>query len=96
MAALVAVATLALMTVLALRAERRFADHATLPMQYGLDLRPTWGAPRRLALAFMPGLALAVFLPLLIFLPDPAGAAIAAVSLIGGQVFYHHLLGRSA
>ena len=54
-------ATLAVMTVLAFRAERRFADHETLPMQYGLDLRPAWRVPRRLAPAFMASLVLAVF-----------------------------------
>lgn len=95
-AALAAVAVL-LMAGLAVRAERRFADHPTLPMQFGLDGRPNWRAPRRIALSFMPGLALLVFLPLLAFAPAEIGAmAIAAASMLGGQTFYHHLLGRAA
>ena len=95
MNAVLAAATVALMAGLAFRAERRFADHPTLPMQFGLDGRPTWRAARRLALAFLPLLALAVLLLLLILAPDTLGTAIAALSLLAGQVFYHFLLSRA-
>ena len=96
MTAALAAATVLLMAGLAVRAERRFADHPTLPMQFGLDGQPTWRAPRRIALSFMPGLALLVFLPLLALAPGSPGVAIAAASLLGGQLFYHHLLSRAA
>jgi hypothetical protein len=38
-------------------ADRRFARHARLPMQWWLDGRPTWYAPRRLALILFPTLS---------------------------------------
>ena len=96
MSAALAAITVLLMAGLAVRAERRFADHPTLPMQFGLDGRPNWRAPRRIALSFMPGLALLVLLPLLAVTPETGAMAIAAASMLGGQLFYHHLLGRAA
>lgn len=65
-------------------------------MQYGLDGPPTRRALRRLSLAFMPALAVAAFLPLLIFAANPPGVAIATVSLAGGRVLHRYLLDRSA
>jgi hypothetical protein len=41
---------IALSAWIAVRADRRFSRHATLPMQWGLDRRPTWSLPRRPAL----------------------------------------------
>lgn len=46
--------------VLAFRANRRFHDENRLPMQWGFTGEVTWSAPRRLALAFMPMLAVVV------------------------------------
>lgn len=55
-AAVVAVALLAAMSV---RADRVFRAERRLPMQWGLDGRATWSAPRKVALAFTPVLAAA-------------------------------------
>lgn len=46
---------------MALRANRRFHDQPSLPMQWWLTGAVTWSAPRPLALAFMPALAAGVF-----------------------------------
>ena len=52
--ALVAILALVGMSV---RANRRFKDHARLPMQWSLHGTVTWTAPRAIALSFTPVLA---------------------------------------
>lgn len=49
------------LAVLALWANNRFRDEARLPMQWWLTGEVTWSAPRPLALAFVPALAVATF-----------------------------------
>lgn len=44
-------------TIMGVRAERRLVHRPRLPMQWGLDGRPTWTAPRRLALVIVPALS---------------------------------------
>ena len=51
----------AVMIWLALRANTRFSGERHLPMQWWLNGEVTWYAPRRLALAFIPTLAIIVF-----------------------------------
>jgi hypothetical protein len=51
----------AVMIWLALRANIRFSGEQRLPMQWWLNGEVTWYAPRRVALAFIPTLAIAVF-----------------------------------
>lgn len=51
----------AVMIWLALRANTRFSGERRLPMQWWLNGEVTWYAPRRMALAFIPTLAIAVF-----------------------------------
>lgn len=46
---------------LAQSANTRFSSEMQLPMQWGLNGIVTWSAPRRMALAFMPALSIAVF-----------------------------------
>lgn len=46
--------------MLAYRANTRFRSAARLPMQWGLTGKVTWSAPRAIALAFMPVLAVAL------------------------------------
>jgi hypothetical protein len=50
----------AILCGLALRANSRFRDEARLPMQWWLNGEVTWTAPRVLALAFVPALAIGV------------------------------------
>lgn len=42
------------------RADARFRDRATLPMQWWATGEVTWSAPRAIALAFVPGLSILV------------------------------------
>jgi hypothetical protein len=51
------VITIVLLVELSRRANRRWSDEPYLPMQWSLDGRVNWSAPRPLALAFMPVLA---------------------------------------
>ncbi|MBI1200243.1 MAG: hypothetical protein GC203_20485 [Phenylobacterium sp.] len=71
-AVMVAMMTLALLTAMSLRANRRFKEERRLPMQWWLDGSVTWTAPRPVALAFMPVLAAACLAPF-IFLKPKAG-----------------------
>jgi len=86
---------LVILAVMSLRANRRFAAHARLPMQWGFDGTVTWQAPRRVALAFTPLLALAIMLVIgtLVVNTVPAGdkAAMAgvAVLMVSGFVAVH-------
>jgi hypothetical protein len=88
--------TLAAMVLVALRANRRLAHKTNLPMNFGLDGRPGWSAPRHVALAFMPALAACILLPLVIALPDRTGTEIGALWFLGGQWLHLHLIGRHA
>lgn len=65
----IALLGIAMMAVVAVRANRRFARHDRLPMQFWLDGTPTWTLPRRYAVAFMPAVQGVILLAL--------GAAIA-------------------
>ncbi len=53
----VVVSTVALLTVMSVRANRRFASQPRLPMQWGMDGSVNWTAPRKIALAFTPVMA---------------------------------------
>lgn len=59
----ITIAALALMIVLSIRANRRYAHAPRLPMQWSLTGSVNWTLPRHLALAFMPILA-GIILPL--------------------------------
>jgi hypothetical protein len=58
---LISLAIILATVFVSLLADRRFAGVARLPMQWGLNGRPTWTAPRGFALAFIPALSVAVF-----------------------------------
>lgn len=69
------------MTLRSRDALRRFARHERLPMQWGLDGRPTWRAPRTIALFFTPVLAaVSLTIPLILFAALPVGSARTAQS----------------
>lgn len=51
----------AVMIWLALRANTRFSGERRLPMQWWLNGEVTWYAPRRVALAFIPTIAIGLF-----------------------------------
>jgi hypothetical protein len=46
------------MIILSVRANARFKDEERLPMQWSLSGSVNWTAPRKLALGFIPGLAI--------------------------------------
>lgn len=57
---IVSVVFIVVICILAYRANARFRSAARLPMQWSLTGKVTWSAPRHLALAFMPALAVAL------------------------------------
>jgi len=81
------IAYLLLVAVTGVRAEHRLRHRARLPMQWGLNGRPTWTAPRRLALTLVPMLAgspLFVTTALLIVSPDRANLPDEAMPIVQG------------
>lgn len=58
-----AAAFVAVLAAMSLQAAKRLPRSARLPMQWGFDGRPTWRAPRDLALAFTPTLAAITLFP---------------------------------
>lgn len=58
-----ALVTLLILVVCAIRAHRTLPPVPHLPMQFGFDGKPTWFAPRKVALAFVP---LMTLMPLLL------------------------------
>ncbi|MBJ6120217.1 hypothetical protein [Sphingomonas mollis] len=61
---------------LACRADARFRHEDRLPMQWWITGEVTWSAPRRLALAFIPAVAIAtlvVFVIMSLTVPPRAG-----------------------
>lgn len=95
--------TVAVLAVLSWRAGREFFGQERLPMQWGLDGKVTWTAPRRVALWFTPVLSALVMAgiaaPLVLAKvpPKPHGAVTLAL-VAGGFLFAHalhlHLLKR--
>lgn len=62
-ALLLALAFVAVLAVMSRRAARGLPREARLPMQWGFDGRPTWRAPRDIALSFTPALAVLTLVP---------------------------------
>lgn len=92
---LIATAILVRMSFLA---DGRFRDQRRLPMQWFLDGRVTWTAPRRFALAFIPGLAIPIIwatVALTIFVsprPGQEGFEIPVTLFMGGIFVAVHFL----
>ncbi|KQN71761.1 hypothetical protein [Sphingomonas sp. Leaf62] len=57
---LIATVAIAILLLMSRRANRKFSNMARLPMQWSLSGSVNWTAPRRIALAITPTLALAV------------------------------------
>lgn len=57
---LILAAAAAVLITLSLRANARLRQHDRLPMQWSVTGSVNWTAPRRVALAFVPGLAIIV------------------------------------
>lgn len=102
-------AALIFMIWTSLRAGRRLPDHARIPMQWGLDGKPTWTAPRAVGLWFTPvlgGLILG-FVAALLWLGAPTTDAtrpdaavfvqlLVAASLAGAHFLHlRHVLRRA-
>lgn len=92
--------------ILAYRANARFRSAARLPMQWGLTGKVTWSAPRPLALAIMPVLAVALlgFVTIMaVIVPPRPGQEhlVLPVSLVMGgalvvaQLFHFWLIDRT-
>jgi hypothetical protein len=101
MALILVAAYTALAAWLGLRADRRFSRHASLPMQWWFDGRPTGYAPRRLALIAFPilsGAALVASALMVFIAPErsnlPAGqlaAFLAGMAALGIVLFVFYL-----
>lgn len=92
---LIATAILVRMSFLA---NERFRDQMRLPMQWFLNGEVTWTAPRRFALAFIPGLAIPIIwatVALTIFVrprPGQEGFEIPVTLFMGGIFLAVHFL----
>ena len=62
-AVILALGFVAVLAVMSAWAARTMSADLRLPMQWGLDRRPTWRAPRNLALSFTPVLAALTLIP---------------------------------
>lgn len=62
-ALILAAAFVAVLAAMSRQAAKGLPRSARLPMQWGFDGRPTWRAPRDLALAFTPTLAAITLFP---------------------------------
>lgn len=102
----VALATVAVLAALSRAANRRFAGHDRLPMQWSLSGEVVWTASRRVALSFTPVLAALLMLgtaTLLTFGPEtvetrPSGLSalgVMAASFVGVHLLHLYLLARS-
>jgi len=84
--AIISALALCVLVLMSLRANRRFNQHARLPMQWSLNGSVNWTAPRQIALAFTPvlaGLTLAAVVWLTTALtPRPGQEGFAIPSLI--------------
>lgn len=87
----IGVVTLVLMSV---AANQKFHDRDRLPMQWSLDRRVNWSAPRPIALAFTPALAVVVLIVLLQLLasdPEVQFWTLVAVAAVFVGVHWLHL-----
>ncbi len=74
---IVVISAVGVLVLMSVSANRRLDSLTELPMQWGLDGRPTWYAPRRIALAFTPALGAVVLLA--ISFKETLGAGLAFV-----------------
>ena len=65
------------------RANARFRVEDRLPMQWWINGDVTWWAPRFVALAFIPALAIPVFASLIFLPPRPGQEGLVFPALIG-------------
>ena len=99
----IAAQAVAAMIALSLWADRLWRDVPMLPMHWSITGRVTWTAPRRVALAFTPVLAILMLgttAALLAHASDPAHAgartmAIMAASFLGVHLLHLWLIGRT-
>ena len=95
----VGLAAISVVAVLSVAADRRLRHFTYLPMQWGLNGKPTWSLPRRFALAFIPGLGSVILLALALkTAATPAGVStilIAAALMILADVLHLAIVCRS-
>ncbi len=105
LAAYIALTLIGLMVLLGISiwANKTLPQSAQIPMQWGIDGKPTWSAPRLLGLAFTPFLYLVTSFVIGIFLPSSWGPespamlavfAIVAVGFAAGHYFHIWLAQR--
>jgi len=97
---LLSIVIVLIMAAMSWRAEHRLRHAERLPMQWGLNGKPTWYAPRRIAVAFLPLLAACTFILLAVAqrttedgngIATDNGRLIFGLSLIAVHWFHLHL-----
>ncbi len=88
MGEIASIIALSVMVWLSRRAGRRFPADARIPMQWGLDGKPTWTAPRGIGLWFAPILAVIVlgFVAVVLRQAAPTTEATAAAGPVTVQI----------
>lgn len=103
---IVSMVFIVIICILAYRANARFRSAARLPMQWGLTGKVTWSAPRPIALAFMPVLAVALlgFVTVMAMTVPPRpgqehlvlpGSLVMGGALVVAQLFHFWLIDRT-
>ncbi|WP_156840315.1 hypothetical protein [Novosphingobium aquimarinum] len=96
-ALMICIAALSALILLSVRADHRFRHLERLPMQWSLQGKPTWSAPRKLALAFTPGLAAVILTAVVVSVatlephPGQEGLEIPVVFLVALSLVATHL-----
>jgi hypothetical protein len=96
-AIVISVAALGTLVLLSVRADHRFRHLERLPMQWSFQGKPTWSAPRKLALTFTPGLAAIVLTAVVVSVatleprPGQEGLEIPVVFLVALSFVAAHL-----
>lgn len=91
---------------LGFRADARFSGEKRLPMQWWFDGKVTWYAPRRVALAFIPALAICLlaFYVVLAFIAKPRPGdehlvlpvlVFLGIMFVGAQLLHLYLVART-
>lgn len=92
---MVGIGTVTVLVLVSLSAGRQLRHLAELPMQWGLDGKPTWSAPRYVALAFTPAVGSLIMLAIALKGSISLGAVcVVAASFIAAHILHLTLIAR--
>lgn len=94
---MVGIGTVTVLVLVSLSAGRRLRHLAELPMQWGMDGKPTWSAPRHVALAFMPTVGALIMLAIALRGSiSPGTVCVVAASFIAAHILHLTLIARKS